>query len=190
MTMRRRRLYLGAVVTMSLGAASCPKSGSGSSGAPLGVDTSGKASLTLTSVDFAAGGAIPKAFTCEGDGKSPSISWSGAPLATKSFALIVDDPDAPSGTFTHWVLFDVPSSTTSLAQGASGVGVAGRNDFEADGYGGPCPPPGKPHRYFFRLYALDLASLGPKAGAARSDVEAAMKDHVVASGELFGTYGR
>jgi Raf kinase inhibitor-like YbhB/YbcL family protein len=157
------------------------------------LDTS--VSFPLTSADFAAGAAMPKALTCDGANESPALAWQGAPAATKGFLLVADDPDAPSGDFTHWVLFDVPAMATSLAHGSPGAGVAGKNDFGNAGYGGPCPPPGKPHRYFFRLYALDVASLGAGtialgAGAARGDVEAAAQGHVLAKGEILGTYGR
>ena len=147
-------------------------------------------SLTITSTAFTANGAIPSLYTCEGKDISPPLTWSGAPPGAKSFALIVDDPDAPSGTFTHWVLFDVPKDAWSLAQGASGIGTAGKNDFGDAKYGGPCPPKGKGvHRYFFRVYALDVDKLGPSEGATRGDVESAMKGHVLAKGELMGTFG-
>ena len=148
------------------------------------------ASLSLTSSSFSPGGAIAAAYTCDGDGKSPALAWSAGPAATQSYALIVVDPDAPSGTFTHWVLFDMAASTSSLIENAS-AGEAGKNDFGKAGYGGPCPPKGKgAHRYFFRLYALDVAKLGEPAGASRAEVEKAMTGHVVARGELMGTYER
>lgn len=149
--------------------------------------------LALTSPAFANGANIPAAYTCEGANHSPALAWSGVPPGARSFVLIVDDPDAPSGTFTHWVAYDVPANTTSLPEtpAAVTVGKQGRNDFGKAGYGGPCPPRGHgPHRYFFRLFALDLASLSLKDGAVRGEVERAMKGHVVGQAEWVGRYER
>ncbi len=151
-------------------------------------------SFTLSTQSFAPGGEIPRKYTCEGDDLSPELSWSEPPKGTKSFALIADDPDAPSGTFTHWVLYDVPAEMRQLAEGASRgqlpAGASqGRNGFGKTGYGGPCPPPGKPHRYFFKLYALD-ANLGLKPGASKQQLEQAMKGHVLAQSEVVGTFKR
>lgn len=152
-------------------------------------------SLVLDSKAFPKGGEIPSKYTCSGDDISPALSWSGAPRDTKSFALIVEDPDAPSGTFTHWVVYDLPAGTHQLpgnvskTDDLSGGGRQGRNDFRRVGYGGPCPPPGKPHRYFFKLYALN-STLGLAAGASKQDVEAAMHGHVLAQAELMGKFGR
>ncbi len=150
--------------------------------------------FTLNSGSFTPGAAIPTAFTCDGANESPALSWTGAPASAKAFAMIVDDPDAPSGLFTHWVIYDIPAGAGHLPQGVSKQQEAadarqGRNDFGKIGYGGPCPPPGKPHRYFFRLYALDQV-LGLRPGATRDELERAMKGHVVATAELMGTYGR
>ena len=117
------------------------------------------------------------------------------PAKTQSFALIMDDPDAPVGTWVHWVLFDLPSETRELAEGVAkqeqlaGGTRQGRNDFGKIGYGGPCPPPGNPHRYFFKLYALD-AKLNLKAGVTKAEVERAMNGHILAHAELIGRYGR
>ena len=146
--------------------------------------------LTLSSDAFKNGGDIPSRFTCDGAGTAPALSWSGAPEGTKSFVLIVDDPDAPSGTFVHWVVVDLPASTTSLAEGGTLPAGArtGKNDFGKVGYGGPCPPSGT-HRYFFKLYALDTA-LGLNPGATKADLLAAMQGHVLAEGQLMGRYGR
>ncbi len=114
---------------------------------------------------------------------------------TQSFALIADDPDAPVGTWTHWVLFDLRGQTASLSEGMAkvdevpGGGRQGRNDFRKIGYGGPCPPPGKPHRYFFKLYALDRI-LNLKAGASKQELEQAMQGHILGNAELMGTYRR
>lgn len=151
--------------------------------------------MNLTSTSFASGGNIPKKYTCDADDNSPALSWSGAPQGTKSFALIADDPDAPVGTWTHWLLYDLPATTTSLPENVSKVeeppigGRQGRNDFRKTGYGGPCPPPGKPHRYFFKLYALDQ-TMNLKAGASKKELEQAMRTHILAQAELVGKYGR
>jgi Raf kinase inhibitor-like YbhB/YbcL family protein len=152
-------------------------------------------SIQLTSSAFSAGETIPKKFTCDGPDLSPKLTWSPPPSDTQSFALIMDDPDAPMGTWVHWVLFDLPANTQELPEGvakqeqlASGA-RQGRNDFGKIGYGGPCPPSGKPHRYFFKLYALDV-KLGLKAGATKADVEGTMKGHIRAQAELIGKYGR
>src|SRR5688572_4272948 len=155
--------------------------------------------FTLSSSAFAPGGAIPKRFTCDDANVSPPLTWSGAPSGTKSFALIVDDPDAPDPAapkrvWVHLVLYDIPATITELAEGtarASSVSGAhdGLNDDESLGWSGPCPPIGR-HRYFHKLYALD-ALLGDLGRAARkADVERAMAGHVLATAELMGTYSR
>lgn len=155
----------------------------------------GTVSFELTSTAFSAGETIPKKFTCDGPDVSPQLKWNDPHANTQSIALIMDDPDAPGGTWVHWVLYDLPASTRELPEGVakqeqlpSGA-RQGRNDFGKIGYGGPCPPPGKPHRYFFKLYALD-AKLGLKAGATKADLERAMKGHILAQVELIGKYGR
>jgi Raf kinase inhibitor-like YbhB/YbcL family protein len=145
--------------------------------------------LHVNSSAFSEGKPIPEKYTCDGQNVSPPLTWTGAPANTSSFAIIVDDPDAPSGTFTHWVLYDLPAGVTELKEAASGSGKEGVNDFGKKGYGGPCPPPGGPHRYFFRVYALDRASLG-RAGLSKQEVLAAMKSHILAEGQLIGTYKR
>jgi len=152
-------------------------------------------SLNLKSADFSSGGTIPRQFTCDGQDISPALEWSEPPKGTKSFSLIADDPDAPVGTWVHWVLFDLPANVRSLEQNypkeeqAADGSRQGRNDFRKIGYGGPCPPPGNPHRYFFKLYALD-AKLNLKPGATKKDVERAMQGHILAQGEWMGRYGR
>lgn len=152
-------------------------------------------SLVLETKAFPKGGEIPSKFTCSGENISPALSWSGAPGGTKAFALIVEDPDAPSGIFTHWVVYDLPAEAHQLPENVSqadelsGGGRQGRNDFRRTGYGGPCPPPGKPHRYFFRLYALNSA-LNLPAGASKREVESAMRGHVLAQAELMGKFAR
>jgi Raf kinase inhibitor-like YbhB/YbcL family protein len=151
--------------------------------------------IKLTSEAFAAEGTIPKKYTCDGPDVSPALDWSGAPPNTQSFALIMDDPDAPAGTWVHWVLYDLPANTKNLPEGVSKQeqlpdgARQGRNDFRKIGYGGPCPPPGKPHRYFFKLYALDK-KLDLKPGATKADVESAMKGHTLGQGEFMGRFGR
>lgn len=151
--------------------------------------------LKLTSTGFEPGGTIPKKFTCDGPDVSPALAWNDPPAGTQSFALIADDPDAPVGTWVHWVLYDLPAEARALAENvpkqeqlANGA-RQGRNDFGRIGYGGPCPPPGKPHRYLFKLYALD-GKLHLPAGATKAEVERAMQGHVLAQGELLGRYGR
>ena len=152
--------------------------------------------LTLTSDNFTANGEIPRAHTCQGSDTSPALSWSGAPAGTKSFALIVDDPDAPDPaapkvTWVHWVLYNLPDNAAALGEGVTKRGLPpgtreGSNDWKKTGYGGPCPPVGR-HRYFFKLYALDtqLPDLGEASKAA---VERAMQGHVLEKVELVGTY--
>ena len=152
-------------------------------------------SFQISTTAFSNGEMIPKKFTCDGPDVSPPLSWKEAPSATQSFALIMDDPDAPAGTWVHWVLYNLSSNTKELPEGVEtqeqlGSGaLQGRNDFRKIGYGGPCPPPGKPHRYYFKLYALD-AKLGLQAAATKLDLERAMKGHILAEAELIGRYGR
>lgn len=152
-------------------------------------------SFVLVTKAFPKGGDIPSKYSCSGEDVSPSLSWSGAPAETKSFALIVEDPDAPSGTFTHWIVYDLPAATRQLPENVSrtddlsGGGRQGRNDFHRVGYGGPCPPPGRPHRYFFKLYALN-AALNLPAGASKREVESAMRSRILAQAELMGKFAR
>ena len=159
------------------------------------VEGQGQVTIQLTSTAFAHEGAIPDKHTCDGADLSPELAWSGVPAGTASLALICDDPDAPGRTWVHWVLYDLPAEAAGLPEGLSaeaetpGGGVHGENDFGRLGYGGPCPPGGKPHRYFFRLYALDTR-LGLAVGASKQDVVDAMQGHILAWGELMGTYQR
>lgn len=153
------------------------------------VAAQGGVTLQLTSTAFADGGTIPKKYTCDGSSTSPALKWSGAPANTASFALIVDDPDAPSGTFTHWVAFDIPANQAEIAQGAQTAGKAGQNSARRNGYTGPCPPSGS-HHYVFKLFALDVASLGLSEGATKAQVTGAMQGHILAQGQLIGLYGR
>jgi len=159
------------------------------------VDAGSLPALTITSSSFADGGVIPAKFTCDGGDVSPQLSVSVPPDGTKSLALIVDDPDAPLGSFVHWVAFNLPAGLRDLSEGASARsealqgGVQGKNDFDKTGYGGPCPPRGRPHRYLFRVYALDT-SLNLSESATRHEVVQAAKGHMLAEGRLVGLYGR
>lgn len=142
----------------------------------------------LTSPAFEADGPIPAACTCEGRDEPPVLAWSGAPEGTKSFALVMDDPDAPGGTFTHWLLYDVPGEATGL--GTATVGRSLRNDFGRTGYGGPCPPRGHGrHRYYFTLHAVDVPSLG-LSGGTRADLEATLARHSLGTARLMGHFER
>jgi Raf kinase inhibitor-like YbhB/YbcL family protein len=154
-------------------------------------------SLVLMSSQFTANGAIPSAHTCEGADQAPQLHWTGVPASAKSLALIVDDPDAPDPkapktTWVHWVLYNLPPTATALPAGVTKAQlppgtVEGENDFKQTGYRGPCPPIGR-HRYFFKLYALDTVLPDLGAAANKAKLEAAMKGHVVAQGQLMGTY--
>lgn len=154
-----------------------------------------QAQLTLTSPALASGAAIADDYACTGADRSPALAWGDAPQATKSFALIVDDPDAPGGTFVHWVAYNIPARVTSLPAGVpqtaeiAGGGTNGTNSFEHIGYNGPCPPPGKMHHYRFHLFALD-STLTPGEQADADAVQSAMRGHVVATAELAGTFQR
>jgi len=143
--------------------------------------------LQLTSPAFTEGGAIPAKFTCTGANVSPALAWSGAPDGVQTFTLIMDDPDAPRGTWVHWVVFDLPGDLSGLPEGVGqDVGIQGANSYGRTGYAGPCPPSGT-HRYFFKLYALDTA-LSLRAGASKEDVLRAMDGHILAQAQLMGTY--
>ena len=140
---------------------------------------------------FAEGGWIPDLHACQGADVSPPLEWMGEPPETRSFALIVDDPDAPSGNWNHWLLFDIAAQTHNLPQGfkVSRLGVSGKNSWGKEGYNGPCPPKGNgPHRYFFRLFALELKILGLSGGAAREAIERAMNGHIIAETQYMGRY--
>lgn len=153
------------------------------------LDSGAAPNFVLTSTALSAGNNIPAQFTCSGEGISPQLKWSGAPANTKSLVLIMDDPDAPGGTFTHWVAFDIPGTQTEIAQGAKSVGKGGKNGRGQTGYTGPCPPSGT-HHYYFTLYALDLTTLGLNDAASRADVETAMKLHTLAVTQLMGRYSK
>lgn len=148
----------------------------------------------LTSTAFRAGEMIPPKYTCDGPDVSPPLAWTGVPQGAQSFALIVDDPDAPRGIWVHWVLYDIPAQESSLPEAMpsdpqlKNGARNGRNDFQRLGYGGPCPPSGT-HRYFFKLYALDK-KLGLPSGATKAEVLKAMEGHILGQAELMGTYKR
>jgi Raf kinase inhibitor-like YbhB/YbcL family protein len=152
-------------------------------------------SMKLTSPAFESGDSIPVKYTCEGEDVSPPLAWSDVPDGTRSLALVCEDPDAPSGTWIHWVIYDIPPSFTQLSEGVPTTEVTptgakqGMNDFKRAGYGGPCPPPGKAHRYYFRIYALDIAP-GLPAGATRADLQRAIEGHVLDRGELLSLFER
>jgi Raf kinase inhibitor-like YbhB/YbcL family protein len=154
----------------------------------------GGAVMTLSSESLR-DGSVPKEFTCDGEDKSLALTWTVPPANAKSLALMVTAPDAPGGSFTHWVVFNLPANINGLPEGVPTQGQLahggrqGKTDFGKVGYGGPCPPAGSTHRYVFTLYALDTM-LDVDAGAPRDHVEAAMQGHVVAKGELVGRYGR
>ena len=165
-------------------------------------DKTDRAQMQLTSTAFSEGEPIPAKHTCEGKNVSPPLKWSGAPASARGTSwtrptnpYAADDPDAPVGTWVHWVLYDLPASATELAedlpkgQFLPNGAKQGINDFRHLGYGGPCPPPGKAHRYFFKLYALD-AALGLKPGASKKEIEQAMDKHVLAQTQLMVPYKR
>lgn len=151
--------------------------------------------MSISSPSFLDGEVIPNKHTCSGQDLSPNLEWSEPPAGTKSFALIMDDPDAPGGVFSHWVIFNIPPESRQLPEAVAGEAqlsdgsLQGKNDFRRTGYGGPCPPPGSPHHYQFTLYALDQ-SLNLKAGASREQVIEAIGGHILAQGQLVGIYQR
>ena len=152
-------------------------------------------SLTISSPNFANGGAIPKKYTCDGADVSPQLTWSDPPAGAKSWALLADDPDAPVGNWNHWAIWNLPVNLRSLPEGVSknarlpDGSEQGMNDFHKPGYNGPCPPAGKPHRYFFKLFALDI-KLSLNSTAGKPELESAMKGHVLAKAEWMETYKR
>ncbi|MBN2085009.1 MAG: YbhB/YbcL family Raf kinase inhibitor-like protein [Anaerolineales bacterium] len=151
--------------------------------------------IILTSSAFSEGAVIPRRHACNGDNLSPALSWNKSVMAVRSYALIMEDPDAPSGTFVHWVLFNIPPDRNQLPEGVEknpdvpGIGRQGVNDAQKHGYCGPCPPPGKPHRYFFKIFAIDrILDLPAESTAAR--LREAIQSHLLDSGSLLGTYSR
>jgi Raf kinase inhibitor-like YbhB/YbcL family protein len=156
---------------------------------------SGSSQIQLVSPAFAHGTVIPIEHTCDGENLSPALTWSDVPVERRSLALVCDDPDAPRGTWVHWVLYNLPGEAVELSPGIpplpelpSGA-RQGRNDSGEIGYSGPCPPPGKPHRYYFRLYALDILLTLPH-GVSKGELEQAMSGHILGQGTLMGVYQR
>jgi Raf kinase inhibitor-like YbhB/YbcL family protein len=146
------------------------------------------AKIKITSASLSAGGDIPPKFTCDGSDTSPALHIEGVPPEAKSIVLIVDDPDAPGGLFTHWLLWNIDPNNLTMGEGSAPTGVCGTNDFGKSGYGGPCPPSGM-HRYFFKVFSLDR-QLDLGAGSKRKQLDAAMSGHIIAQGELMGRYSR
>ena len=149
--------------------------------------------ITITSTAFSTGNPVPAKFTGQGMNISPDLAWSGAPAGLRSYALICDDPDAPSGTWVHWTIWNIPPSTTSLPEGVASDetladgSIQGITSSGHSGYGGPMPPKGNAHHYYFRVYALDIM-LAIDASAPRSELDSAMQGHVLSQGQLMGTY--
>lgn len=146
--------------------------------------------FSISSASFSYGEIIPAKFTCEGQDQSPELDWENVPPGTESFVLIMDDPDAPAGTWTHWVIYDIPGKLSHIGNGEK-VGKEGLNSWGRRGYGGPCPPPGHGiHRYFFKIYALDTLTVDLPPGAETGEVKAAFNGHVLAVAEYMGIYER
>lgn len=191
---RRLFLILGGTVAFLiflLPIASCGKSVSRTRQA----EDSSHSAFRLESSAFREGETIPRQFTCEGEDISPALRWTAPPAGTRSFVLIAEDPDAPGGVWTHWIVFNLPAHVHQIPENVAkqaqvpGGGLQGLNSFGHIGYGGPCPPPGRPHHYFFRLYALDTV-LSLKAGTSRQEVLDAVKGHILAKTHLMGLFGR
>jgi Raf kinase inhibitor-like YbhB/YbcL family protein len=163
--------------------------------ATFALGAEGPAKMEIKTPSFQTGAEIPRKYTCDGADVSPALAWEGAPAGAKAFALIADDPDAPAGTWVHWVFYDLPGETRALAEAEPateslpGGAMQGLNDFRKVGYGGPCPPRGPAHRYFFKLYALD-APTNLKPRATKQQLLDAIKGHILAEAELMGRYGR
>jgi hypothetical protein len=161
----------------------------------LSISPEGGYAMDLKSNVFNQGGMIPAKYSCAGEDVSPPLAWGNVPSGTKSFALICDDPDAPMGTWVHWVYFDIPATAKSLPEHIEGAptpasgGSQGLNDFHKIGYGGPCPPSGV-HRYYFKLYALDAALNLPAGTTTKAQLVKAMEGHVLTQAQLMGKYKR
>lgn len=180
--MKRKEITAVILLMISIFIVGCSQNPSPTEGEPA-------MSIEMNSAAFAEGETIPEKYTCEGADLSPPLAWDGVPAEAQSLVIIADDPDAPAGTWVHWVMFNIPPGTTQLPEDVSSIGIEGMNDFNRSGYGGPCPPPGSAHRYFFKLYALDTTlDLSPEA--RKEDVVKAMEGHILAQGQLMGTFSR
>jgi Raf kinase inhibitor-like YbhB/YbcL family protein len=171
---------------LALAAVAC-KGGGGEALSPPGTAME---SLAVTSRSFPSNGEIPVDYTCDGADRSPQLTWSAPPPGTKSFAVVVEDPDAPSGTFTQWIVYDIGADARALPEAvdpATVGGITGVNDFKRPGYGGPCPPQLEIHHYVFRVFALD-SQLGSGPELNRESIDAAMSGHVLAAGALVGSF--
>lgn len=190
--MNNRVLLLGAPTLALAALASCgaSKHATDQANGDAAVENATLAKLNLTSSAFQDGQPIPVQYTCDGAGETPALSWDDPPEGTKSFALVIDDPDAPSGTFRHWGVYDIPASARAIG-GGQRIGSEVANDKGTTGYTGPCPPKGNPpHHYHIKLFALNVDRLDVGSGAKIVDVENAAKRHAIAEGELIGTYQR
>ena len=163
---------------------------------PKPINTRNKMEIKIKSTAFHQGSAIPLKFSCEGSNVSPQLHWNEVSKDVKSYAIIVDDPDAPGGDFVHWIIFNIPGNMMELNENVTPSRnipdevMLGTNSFGRIGYGGPCPPPEKPHHYFFRIYALDTILHHVESGVTKQQLVKAMEGHIMASGELMGTYQR
>ena len=190
--MKRITLLLLTVVLLSACVPSAPAASEQAIDDPLAMENA--MSIEITSSAFNHESPIPEKYTCKGEDVSPALSWGEPPAGTQSFALIMDDPDAPVGTWVHWVLFNIPASARGLPEAFPSDAtlpdgsMSGNSSFGRPGYGGPCPPSGT-HRYYFKLYALD-EMLGISAGANKGELEKAMVGHILATGELMGTFSK
>ena len=176
-----------AIVSASLAAGDGCKSGGGEPSAPPG---RAMETLAVTSKSFPSNGEIPVDSTCDGANRSPALTWSAPPDGTRSFVILVEDPDAPSGTFTHWIVYNISADARALPEGVDPStigGSSGLNDFKRPGYGGPCPPPLELHHFYFRVFALN-AQLGTRLEPDRDAIDAAMTGHVLAAGALIGAF--
>jgi hypothetical protein len=178
------------------GGIACAQGGSGGAADTTPAQEEERPMALAVSTDaFRNEGRIPKRHTADGEDLSPALLWTGGPTGTRSFAVICDDPDAPAGTWVHWVIFNIPADSTGLSEDVPRVerlrdgSVQGRNSWGRVGHNGPSPPPGKPHRYYFKVYALD-AVLALDSKAKKEDLVRAMKGHVLAEGQIMGSYGR
>jgi hypothetical protein len=182
--------FLPALAFVALASCGASKPAANQTDGGAAVENATLTKLSIISDAFKNGQPIPRQYTCDGADQTPVLRWGAPPEGTKSFALVIDDPDAPSGTFRHWGVYDIPASARSIG-GGQRLGTEVTNDFGKPGYGGPCPPKGHgPHHYHFKLFALDADRLDVAPDAKVIDVENAAQEHALAQGELVGTYER